>query len=109
MSIRSAAFLAVAMTLAPLGHLAAQQAAAPTGTPTTAVTSAPATAPAAVAPAPAVPPPQYSPLYQKSDSAPVLGKPDKNPMTSAGSNHTIVLSTLALILVVVIIVLLVVN
>ena len=107
MSLRSVAFVAAMLSMAPLGLLAAQQAAAPTGTPTTAVTPAPATAPAAVAPAPAVPQPQYSPLYQKSDSAPVFAAHDNSAMTSAGSNHTIVLSTLALILVVVIIVLLV--
>jgi hypothetical protein len=108
MSLRSVAFLAAMLSIAPLGLLAAQQAAAPTGTPTTVVAPAPATAPAAVTPAPSVPQPQYSPVFQTRDSAPVFA-PDKNPMTSAGSNHTIVLSTLALILVVVIIVLLVAN
>lgn len=106
MSIRSAAYLAVVMSLAPLGILAAQQAA-----PTAATEGGPA-APVAteattgVSPAPAVPQPQYSPLFQKSDPAPALGAND-NTAVAEGKSHTIVLSTLALILVVVILVLLI--
>ena len=111
MSFRSAAYVAAVLSTAPLGLLAAQQAAAPTATtervPTTGATGA-ADSPAGVnpAPAPAVPQPQYSPLFQKSDPAPALGAND-NTAVSEGKSHTIVLSTLALILVVVILVLLI--
>ena len=109
MSLRSTAVLAVLLSMAPFGLLAAQQAAAPTGTPTTVGGPAIGTAatPAAVSPTPSVPQPQYSPLFQKSDSAPVLGAPDKAAMASGGSNHTIVVSTLVLVLAVVILVLLI--
>lgn len=106
MSFRSAAYLAAVMTLAPLGLLAAQQAApsaAPEAVPAPAATEAPAT----VTPAPAVPAPQYSPLFQKSDPEPVLGTNDNAAVASGAGNHTIVLSTLALILVIVILVLLI--
>jgi hypothetical protein len=105
MSLRSVPFLAAALTLAPLGLLAAQQAAAPTGTPAIVEAAATTTA-AAVTPGPSVPQPQYSPVFQTRDSAPVFA-PDKNAMTSAGSNHTIVISTLVLVLAVVILVLLI--
>jgi hypothetical protein len=110
MSPRSVAFLAAMLSMAPLGLLAAQQAAAPTGTPPTAAATAAPTAspaPAAVTSAPLVPQPQYSPLFQKGDSASVLGAPDKSAAASGGSNHTIVVSTLVLVLAVVILVLLI--
>jgi hypothetical protein len=109
MSFRSAAFLAAMLSMAPLGILAAQQAASPTGstaTPAGPVTEAVGT-PADVTPAPSVPKPQYSPLFQKGDSAPTLGTNDR-AVAAEGKSHTIVLSTLALILVVVILVLLIV-
>ena len=53
-----------------------------------------------------MPKPQYSPLYFKSDSVPTLGTNDK-AVAAEGKSHTIVLSTLALILIVVILVLLI--
>ena len=106
MSFRSAAYLAAVMSLAPIGLLAAQQAAAPAATTERAPATGPAEAPAAVTPVPAVPQPQYSPLFQKSDPEPALGTNDNTAVASSGS-HTIVLSTLALILVVVILVLLI--
>jgi hypothetical protein len=111
MSFRSVAFMAAMLSIAPLGLLAAQQAASPAGTTSPAPTPAgPATepvgAPADVTPAPSVPKPQYSPLFQKGDSAPTLGTNDK-AVAAEGKSHTIVLSTLALILVVVILVLLI--
>ena len=106
MSFRSVAFLTAMLSMAPLGLLAAQQAASPTAMPAGAATEAVVGAPADVTPAPSVPRPQYSPLFQKSDSAPTLGTSDR-AMASEGKSHTIVLSTLALILVVVILVLLI--
>jgi hypothetical protein len=108
MSLRSVAALAAMLSFAPLGLLAAQQAAAPTGTPTTAAGPASdAAALPAVTPSPAVPQPQYSPLFQKGDSAAVFGTENKAAMASGGSNHTIVISTLVLVLAVVILVLLI--
>lgn len=109
MSFRSVALLAAMLSLAPLGLLAAQQTAAPTGTaatpagPVTEAVGAPADV---VTPSPSVPKPQYSPLFQKGDTAPTLGTNDK-AVAAEGKSHTIVLSTLALILVVVILVLLI--
>jgi len=95
MSLRSVAFLTAMLSLAPLGLLSAQQAAAPTaGSPAIGA----ATAPAEVTPAP-VPQPQYSPLFQKGDSAPTLGTNNHAAMSSEGKNHTIVLSTLAIVLI----------
>ena len=107
MSFRSSAYLAAVMSLAPLGLLAAQQAAAPTATTERAPAAGPAESPAAVTPVPAVPQPQYSPLFQKSDPEPVLGTNDKAAMAAGGSNHTIVISTLVLVLAIVILVLLI--
>jgi len=95
MSLRSVAFLATMLSLAPLGLLSAQQAAAPAAAPDA------ATAPAAaveVTPAAPLPQPQYSPLFEKSDPAPALGTNDHAAMASEGKNHTIVLSTLAIVL-----------
>lgn len=104
MTFRSIAVAAALLSLAPLGYLSAQQAASPTGTATTVDVAAPA----AVTPGPAVPPVQYSPLLQKSDSAPVFASADKSAMAAAaGSNHTIVISTLVLVLAIVILVLLI--
>ena len=109
MSLRSVAFLAAMLSMAPLGLVAAQQAAAPTGTaatpagPVTEAAGAPADV---VTPSPSVPKPQYSPLFQRGDTAPTLGTTDK-AVAAEGKSHTIVLSTLALILVVVILVLLI--
>ncbi|HRZ09018.1 MAG TPA: hypothetical protein P5319_03900 [Gemmatimonadales bacterium] len=109
MSFRSLALLAAVLSMAPLGLLAAQQTAAPvttTSTPAGPAAEA-AGAPAdVVTPSPSVPKPQYSPLYLKSDSVPTLGTNDR-AMAAEGKSHTIVLSTLALILVVVILVLLI--
>lgn len=109
MSLRSVAFLAAMLSMAPFGLLAAQQTAAPTGaaaTPAGPVTEA-AGAPAdVVIPSPSVPKPQYSPLFQKGDTAPTLGTNDK-AVAAAGKSHTIVVSTLVLVLAVVILVLLI--
>lgn len=109
MSIRSAAFLAVVMSLAPLGLLSAQQAAptaAPEGIPAASAAPAANEATAGVTPVPAVPQPQYSPLFQKGDPEPALGTADKSAAASGGS-HKIVVSTLVLVLIVVILVLLI--
>jgi len=104
MTFRSAVALAALLSIVPLA-LSAQQAASPTGTATTVDVAAPA---AAVTSGPAVPPVQYSPLLQKSDSAPVFASADKSAMAAAaGSNHTIVISTLVLVLAIVILVLLI--
>ena len=95
MSLRSMAVLATMLSLAPLSLLSAQQAAAPTaGSPAIGATAAPAE----VTPAP-VPQPQYSPLFEKSDPAPALGTNDHAAVSSEGKNHTIVLSTLAIVLI----------
>jgi hypothetical protein len=109
MSFRSAAFLAAMLTTAPLGLLAAQQAAAPTSTPPTtgSPVAGPPAAPAEVTPAAPLPQPQYSPLFQKGDSAPTLGTADNANMAAAGKSHTIVISTLVLVLAIVILVLLI--
>lgn len=109
MSFRSVALLAALLGIAPVGLLTAQQTAAPTTSTSTPVGPAAeaAGAPAdAVAPSPTVPKPQYSPLFQKGDTAPTLGTNDK-AVAAEGKSHTIVLSTLALILIVVILVLLI--
>ena len=109
MSFRSLALLAALLGIAPVGLLAAQQAAAPPGTaavPASPVTEAAGASADVVTPSPSVPKPQYSPLYFKSDSVPTLGTNDK-AVAAEGKSHTIVLSTLALILVVVILVLLI--
>lgn len=109
MSFRSVALLAAMLGVAPVGLLAAQQTAAPTTTTATSVGPAAETAgvPAdAVTSSPSVPKPQYSPLFQKGDTAPTLGTHDK-AVAAEGKSHTIVLSTLALILIVVILVLLI--
>jgi hypothetical protein len=101
MSFRSVAVLALMLTTAPFGLLVAQQSVAPanaptpSGTPTTAAAEASAT----VTPGPAVPQPQYSPLFQKSDPAPALGTNDNAAVASEGKSHTIVLSTLAIVLI----------
>jgi hypothetical protein len=105
MSIRSAISLAAMLSLVPLGILAAQQAAAPAGAAETLET--PVSTPAAVTSGPAAPQPQYSPLFQVRDSAPALGSVENASMSSGGSNHTIVVSTLVLVLAVVILVLLI--
>ena len=106
MSFRSAAYLAAVMSLAPLGLLAAQQA-APTSAPEGAPAPTAAEAPASITPGSAVPQPQYSPLFQKGDAEPAFGTSDKAAMASGGSNHTIVISTLVLVLAIVILVLLI--
>lgn len=109
MSFRSVALLAAMLSLAPLGLLVAQQTAAPTtttATPAGPAVEAAATPADAVTSSPSVPRPQYSPLFQKGDTAPTLGTSDK-AVAAEGKSHTIVLSTLALILVVVILVLLI--
>ncbi len=105
MSFRSVAYFVAMLTLAPVGLLAAQEAAAPAGT-TTAVES-PVPTSTAVTPAPTVPRPQASPLFQVSDSVPTLGSVDNASMASGGKSHTIVISTLVLVLAVVILVLLI--
>lgn len=109
MSFRSVAVLALMLTTAPFGLLVAQQSAAPANAPTPSGNPATAAvdAPATVTPGPAVPQPQYSPLFQKSDPAPALGTNDNAAMASGGSNHTIVISTLVLVLAIVILVLLI--
>lgn len=109
MSFRSVASLAAMLVMAPLGPSAAQQTAAPTGsaaTPAGPVTEAAGTPADLVTPSPSVPKPQYSPLFQKGETAPTLGTNDK-AVAAEGKSHTIVLSTLSLILVVVILVLLI--
>lgn len=109
MSFRPVVLLAAALGIAPVGLLAAQQAAAPAGAvaaPTGPAVEAPGATADVVTPSPSVPKPQYSPLYLKSDSVPTLGTNDR-AMAAEGKSHTIVLSTLALILVVVILVLLI--
>jgi hypothetical protein len=107
MSFRSAAFTAAMLSMAPLGLLAAQQSAAPTATapagPTVEAVGAPADI---VTPSPSVPKPQYSPLFQQGDTAPTLGTNDK-AVAAGGKSHTIVISTLVLVLAVVILVLLI--
>ncbi len=105
MSFRSVVSLAAMLSLAPLGLLAAQQAATPTGTAET--VEAPVSTPAAVTPGPSVPQPQASPLFQVNDPAPPLGSVDNASMAAAGKSHTIVISTLVLVLAVVILVLLI--
>ncbi len=105
MSFRSVASLVAMLTLAPLGLLTAQEAVAPTGT--AASVEAPISTPTAVTPTPAVRQPQASSLFQVNDPAPVLGSVDNATMASGGSKHTIVISTLVLVLAVVILVLLI--
>lgn len=104
MSVRSVALLAAMLSTVPLA-LAAQQAAAPVGTP--AAVEAPASTPAVVTPGPSVPQPQSSPLFQVSDTTSMQTSLENASMASGGSNHTIVISTLVLVLAVVILVLLI--
>ena len=109
MPFRSVALLAAMLSMAPLSLLAAQQTAAPTGTaatPVGPVTEAAGASADVVTPSPSVPKPQYSPLYLKSDSVPTLGTNDR-AAASGGKSHTIVISTLVLILAIVILVLLI--
>jgi hypothetical protein len=54
-----------------------------------------------------VPQPQYSPLFQVGDTTSMQTSLDNASMASGGSNHTIVISTLVLVLAVVILVLLI--
>ena len=98
MSIRGVVILAAVLCAAPLTVLAAQQ---PTvSAPIAAPPAAPAQVSAPVAPLP-VPGPALSPQFERT--APALAR---SPM-AAGGNHTIVISTLALVLGIIIIVLLV--
>lgn len=105
MSFRSVVSFATVLCLTPLGVLAAQQATAPISLPATA--EAPAAAPTAVTSTPLVSQPQSSPLFQIHDPEPTLGSIASATMASGGSNHTIVISTLVLVLAVVILVLLI--
>lgn len=105
MSFRSVVSLAAMLSLAPLGLLAAQQAVTPTGTAES--VEAPVSTATPVTATPAVPQPQASPLFQVSDPAPTLGSVDNASMASSGKSHTIVISTLVLVLAVVILVLLI--
>jgi hypothetical protein len=103
MSFRSVVSLATMLCVAPLGLLAAQESTAPIN----AATTVEVPAPAPVTATPSVPQPQSSPLFQVRDSEPTLGSLENATMAAGGSNHTIVISTLVLVLAVVILVLLI--
>jgi len=105
MSFRSVISLAAMFSLAPLGLLAAQESSAPINAATAVEAPAPSSTPVTVTPA--VPQPQASPLFQVNDPAPPLGSVDNASMAAAGKSHTIVISTLVLVLAVVILVLLI--
>lgn len=101
--------LVTALCAAPAVALSAQQAqpsteAAPAGEAPVSPAAPGMTAGAPLAPAPQ---PHASPLFQKGDPAPTLGASDRAAASSEGKNHTIVVSTLVLVLVGIIVLLLV--
>lgn len=101
---KGALLFSALLTFATAGTLLAQQAQAPA-----AITAPAAPAPAAT-PVATTPAPHASPLFDRSDAnAPTLAaaQADHSAAMVSGDNHTIVVSTLVLVLAVVILVLLI--
>jgi glucose/arabinose dehydrogenase len=100
---KGALLFSALLTFAAANSLFAQQAQAPAIT-------APATPAPAAAPATTSPAPHASPLFDRSDAnAPTIAaaQADHSAAMVSGDNHTIVVSTLVLVLAVVILVLLI--
>jgi hypothetical protein len=99
MSLRSAVVLTALLATLASGSLAAQQLAAPAALPEGPPASTTESAPVAR--------PHPSPLFQRGESATASDSLTAAMGNSEGKNHTIVLSTLALVLIGVIILLLI--
>ena len=99
MSFRSRVTMAILLTGAPFGLLAAQMPSMMVTDSVPVNASAPEQAAPATAPMAPIAEPHASPLFQKEAPAAPLGSADRMAASSGGSNHTFVLSTLAIVLI----------